>query len=197
MDFVTALGGIGAAFGLASSAGLNAYIPLLVVALAARLPLNDPLLHLAAPYDLIGNWWIIGLLVVLLLIEMLVDKIPAVDTANDVIQTFIRPAAGALLFAANANVITDINPVLALVAGLLLAGSVHATKGAVRPIVTASTAGTGNWAVSLAEDVVAFFTSLLALFIPIIIGLAVVIAFVVVGRLLWRRRARRTAESRL
>ena len=85
------------AFGLAGSAGLNAYIPLLLVALTARFPLNDPLLNLAEPYNIIGSWWAIGILAVLLVIEMLVDKVPAVDTVNDVIQTFVRPAAGALM----------------------------------------------------------------------------------------------------
>lgn len=185
MGTVAALSGIGAAFGLASSAGLNAYIPLLVVALAARLPLNAPLLRLAEPYDTLGRWWVIALLVVLLLIEMLVDKIPAVDSVNDVIQTFIRPTAGALLFAANAQVITDISPALALIAGLLLAGGVHVTKGTVRPIVTASTAGTGNWAVSLAEDVTATVTSILALFTPILIGVLVILVFGLGLWLIW------------
>ncbi|MBK7895454.1 MAG: DUF4126 domain-containing protein [Anaerolineaceae bacterium] len=117
------------AFGLAGSAGLNAYIPLLLVALAARFPLSDPLLNLSEPYSVMGSWWAIGIISVLLLIEMLVDKVPAIDTVNDVIQTFVRPAAGAVLFAANANIVTDIHPALALGAGLLVAGGVHAVKG--------------------------------------------------------------------
>lgn len=184
---IEAIGGLAAAFGLSGSAGLNAYIPLLMVALAARFPLNEPLLKLGEPYGAIGSWWAIGMLTVLLVIEMLVDKIPAVDTVNDIISTFVRPAAGALLFAANANVITDIHPVLALAAGLLVAGSVHATKGAVRPLVTASTVGTGNWLVSLLEDVVAFFMSLLSLLIPLLAGL-LLLAFVLLLVWLWHRR---------
>jgi hypothetical protein len=190
MDIVSALGGIGAAFGLSTSAGLNAYIPLLVVALAARFPLDSPLLKLAQPYDMLGSWWVIAVVAVLLVIEMLVDKIPAVDTVNDVIQTFIRPAAGAVLFAANANVITDINPALAVVAGVLLAGSVHATKGAVRPVVTATTAGTGNWLVSIVEDVIAFFASLMALFVPLLIGFISLVALFFIGRIFWQRTQR-------
>lgn len=187
---IQAISGIGAAFGLASSAGLNAYIPLLLVALAARFPLTDPLLRLSEPYDVLGSWWVIGLLAVLLLIEMTVDKIPAVDSLNDIIQTFIRPAAGAVLFAANANVITEIHPVLALTAGLLVAGGVHATKGMVRPLVTATTAGTGNWFVSLVEDIVAFFMSLMAILLPILAGIAF-LALVVFVVILYRRRKRR------
>ncbi|HEX6385776.1 MAG TPA: DUF4126 domain-containing protein [Anaerolineae bacterium] len=187
---IQALGGIGAAFGLASSAGLNAYIPLLLVALAARFPLADPWLRLSEPYDVLSSWWVIGLLAVLLFIEMTVDKIPAVDSLNDIIQTFIRPAAGAVLFAANANVITDVHPVLALTAGLLVAGGVHATKGTVRPLVTATTAGTGNWFVSLVEDIIAFFMSLMAILLPILAGIAF-LALVVFVLILYRRRKRR------
>ena len=178
MEIIGALSGIGAAFGLSTSAGLNAYIPLLVVALAGKF---TNVLNLPAPYDALTSWWVIGILTVLLLVEMFVDKIPAVDSINDIIQTFVRPVAGAVLFAANANVITDVSPVIALVAGLLVAGSVHATKGAFRPAVTATTAGTGNWVVSLLEDIVAFIMSLLALVIPVLIGIA---AIIIVGFLI-------------
>ncbi len=186
-----AIGGIGAAFGLASSAGLNAYIPLLMVALAARFPLDDPFLALSTPYDLVGSWWAIGLLTVLLLVEMTVDKIPAVDTVNDIIQTFIRPTAGAILFAANANVITDIHPAIAIVAGILLAGSVHTAKGVLRPAVTATTAGTGNWFVSLIEDIIAFFVSLLSLLLPIFAAV-----FIIIGLALLARAYRRHKQKR-
>jgi hypothetical protein len=193
VNIVAALGGIGAAFGLASSAGLNAYIPLLIVALAARFPAGAPWLRLAEPYNVLGSWWAIGLITVLLLIEMTVDKIPAVDTVNDVIQTFVRPAAGALVFAANADVVTDVSPVLALGAGLLLAGGVHATKATVRPAVTASTAGTGNWFVSLLEDLVAVFVSVLSLLIPVIMSLLLIVLFAYI--IAWFIRRRRRAVS--
>lgn len=179
---IQAIGGLGAAFGLASSAGLNAYIPLLLVALAGRFPLDDPLLGLSEPYSYMTSWWAIGLLVVLLGIEMTVDKIPAVDTLNDLIQTFIRPTAGAILFAANANVVTDIHPILAVIAGILLAGGVHTAKGVARPVITAGTAGTGNWFVSLVEDVVAFFVSLLSLLLPILAGVLAIIGLVLLVR---------------
>ncbi|MCA9949357.1 MAG: DUF4126 domain-containing protein [Anaerolineales bacterium] len=187
---IEAIAGIGTAFGLAGSAGLNAYIPLLIVALASRFPLSDPFIKLSAPYDLLSNWWVIGILVVLLVIEMLVDKVPAVDSLNDIIQTFIRPAAGAILFAGSANVISDINPIIAIIAGVLVAGGVHTTKVAVRPVVTATTAGTGNWAVSIFEDVIAFFMSLMALLLPLLAGIFVLL-FVVFIFWFWRRRRRK------
>jgi hypothetical protein len=188
---IEALAGIGAAFGLSSSAGLNAYIPLLLVSLAARFPLSDPLLRLAEPSDLIANWWVMGLLLFLLFIEMSVDKIPVVDTINDVIQTVIRPAAGAILFAASADVITDIHPILALGSGLILAGGVHVTKAAVRPAVTATTAGTGNWLISLGEDIIAFMVSLIAVLLPILAGVVVLLlALFLLGRYQRYRRQR-------
>jgi hypothetical protein len=188
MDVITALGGIGAAFGLSGSAGLNAYIPLLIVALAGRFPIDNPLVELAQPYDVLSSWWTIGVLVILLLIEMFVDKVPAVDSINDVIQTLIRPTAGAILFAANAQVITDISPVITITAGLLLAGSVHVTKGVIRPVVTTTTAGTGNWLVSIIEDIIAFFVSILSVLIPIL-ALLVTIFLLFIG-FTWLRRRR-------
>lgn len=190
---IQAITGLSAAFGLASSAGLNAYIPLLLVALAARFPLEDPLLNLSEPYSFMASWWAIGLLAVLLVVEMTVDKIPAVDTLNDVVQTFIRPAAGAVLFAANANVVTDVHPILAIVAGILLAGGVHTAKGVARPFVTAGTAGTGNWFVSLLEDIVAFFVSLLSLLLPILAGVLVILGLVLMLRAYRRRRQQKVA----
>ena len=103
---------------------------------------------------------------VLLVIEMTVDKIPAVDSINDVIQTVVRPAAGAVLFAASGNVIGDMSPVLAMVCGLLVAGGVHAAKATARPVITATTAGVGNPLVSVAEDVVSGATALVAVVLP-------------------------------
>jgi uncharacterized membrane protein len=179
------------AFGLAGASGLNAYIPLLLVAVAAHYPLGDPILKLAAPYNMLGEWWAIVIISILLIIEMLVDKIPAVDSLNDGIQTFIRPAAGAILFAANANLITDMHPAVALLAGLLVAGGVHTVKTTARPVVTAATAGTGNWAVSIVEDVTAVIVTLLAIFVPILAAILFVLGGVAAIRFLRRRQRRK------
>jgi hypothetical protein len=162
-----------AAFGLSASAGLNAYIPLLVVSLLARF---TNLISLSEPWNALESWWIIGLLIVLSLIEFFVDKVPAVNHINDVVQTFIRPTAGAILFAASANVITDIHPVLSIAAGLLIAGSVHAIKSAaVRPAVTAITGGTANVPVSVMEDVVSTVLSVLSVVLPVVVGIVLLI----------------------
>ncbi|MBI2332530.1 MAG: DUF4126 domain-containing protein [Chloroflexi bacterium] len=169
--------GIFTAFGLSASAGLNAYIPLLVVGVIAHYSPNT--LNLVKPFDLLANPWILILLGVLVIIEMVADKVPAVNHINDLIQTIVRPVAGAIAFAASANVITDINPVLALACGLLVAGSVHTVKAAaVRPAVTATTGGAGNVPVSIAEDILATFTSVLAVVIPLIAGTLFIVLLV-------------------
>ncbi|KPL76474.1 hypothetical protein AC812_07095 [Bellilinea caldifistulae] len=180
--------GVFTAFGLSASAGLNAYIPLLVVALLAKF---TDLLTLRPPWDALESWWIIGLLVVLSLIEFFADKVPAVNHINDLIQTFIRPTAGAIAFAASANVITDVHPVLSLGLGLLVAGGVHAVKTlAVRPAVTATTGGAGNVPVSIAEDVVSTIFSILAVVVPVVIAcLLVLITAYIIWR--WYRKAKR------
>jgi hypothetical protein len=175
-----ALLGIFSAFGLSASAGLNAYIPLLVMALLARF---TNLIVLKPPFDVLTSWWIIGLLVVLVLIEFFADKVPAVNHINDLIQTFVRPVAGAIVFAASAQVFSDIHPVLALAAGVLTAGTVHAVKAvAIRPAVTATTAGLGNTPVSVLEDIAATVVSILAIIIPILIF---VILLVILALLVW------------
>jgi hypothetical protein len=194
-ELLTGISGIASAFGLSTSAGLNAYIPLLVVAVIGRLSIlaDWDILRLREPWDTLTSWWIIGLLAVLLVIEITVDKIPAADTVNDVIHTVIRPAAGAVLFAANANVITDIHPVLALACGLFLAGGVHAVKATARPVVTTTTAGVGNPIVSTIEDVLATIVSLLSVLIPVLAAAILLLAVGTLAWLWWRRRKRRQA----
>jgi hypothetical protein len=182
-----------AAFGLSASAGLNAYIPLLVVSLLARF---TNLITLAEPWNALESWWIIGLLVVLSLIEFFADKVPAVNHINDIIQTFIRPAAGAILFAASATVITEIHPIISIAAGLLVAGSVHAVKAAaVRPAITATTAGAANVPVSILEDVISTTLSVLSIVLPIVVGIVLLILAIWIIWWLTRRTLRQTPRA--
>ena len=171
-----ALLGIFSAFGLSASAGLNAYIPLLVIGVIAH---YTHLIKLNPPYDALANPYILILIGVLLIIEMLADKVPVANHINDLIQTFVRPVAGAIAFAASTNIITGVNPILALACGLLVAGSVHVAKSAVvRPIVTATTAGAGNVPVSIAEDVTSTLVSLLSILVPIVTAILIFIGIV-------------------
>ncbi|OGO18734.1 MAG: hypothetical protein A2Z14_09590 [Chloroflexi bacterium RBG_16_48_8] len=183
-----ALGGILSAFGLSVSAGLNAYVPLLIVALIARF---TNWIELGETWNTLTSWWVIGALVVLGLIEFFADKVPAVNHINDAVQTFIRPTAGAVLFAASTDVVTNIHPVIALIAGLLISGGVHAVKSAaIRPAVTVTTGGAGNIPVSIAEDVVATVLSILAVVLPVVIAALIVLVTAWAIWLLWRRANR-------
>jgi hypothetical protein len=175
--------------GLSSAAVLNAYIPLLTLALAGRLGYAQ----LNSPYDALSSNLGIAVLVLLLAVEVFADKIPGVDHVNDAINTLVRPAAGAVLFLSS-NGAGTLHPALAAVLGLLSAGGVHAMKATGRPVVTMTTAGIGNPVVSVIEDVIATVLALLALIAPVAVAvllLLLVLAFFVLVRRLRTRRARR------
>jgi uncharacterized membrane protein len=173
------------AFGLSASAGLNAYIPLLVISLLAK---YTDLIQLKSPWDAMTSWWVIGVLLALSVVEVLADKIPAVNHINDAIQTFVRPTAGAIVFAASASNLTRVSPILALIAGLLVSGGVHAVKSlAVRPLVTATTGGAANVPVSIAEDATSTIVSLLSVVLPVVaVCLIIIITTIIVTRLIFK-----------
>jgi len=178
--------GLFTAFGLAAATGLNAYLPLLIVGLLAR---YTDLIVLKTPWSALAHPVVLVIVGVLLLIEITVDKIPAVDTVNDVIQTVIRPAAGAVLFAASSNIVSDMSPVLGMVCGLFIAGGVHTAKAAARPAVTAGTLGAGNPVVSLAEDAVSGVTTVAAIVAPVVLGFLLLLAVWLFIRWHSRRKA--------
>jgi len=180
------------AFGLSASAGLNAYIPLLVVAILGKF---TNLITLSSPWDTLESWWVIGVLVVLSVVEFFADKVPAINHVNDIIQTVIRPIAGAIVFAASAKVITNVHPVLALIMGLFVAGAVHTVKSlAVRPAITATTGGVGNVPASIAEDVLSTVLSIIAAVMPVLIAVILVLGGALIVWWIWRRINRERAS---
>jgi hypothetical protein len=192
MDIFTA---ILSGFGLAAPAGLNAWLPLLIVGLAERFKW----ITLTQPFNVLGDTWVLAVLAVLLLIEVFADKIPAVDTVNDMIHTVIRPVAGGVLFAAHNGMVGGLDPKAAFVLGLLAAGSVHAVKATSRPLITVSTGGIGNPLVSFLEDMLSAGVTILALAAPIVaavlmLALLLIVAYVVFR---WRARRRRKREARI
>jgi hypothetical protein len=178
--------------GLAMPAGLNAYIPLLAVALADR---YTGLIHLAEPYDLISSPLAIVVISVLLVIELLADKVPLVDHVNDLIQSAIRPSTGAVLLMASTDAVESINPVAAMILGLIVAGGVHTAKTSFRPLVTTTTGGLGNPVVSTAEDGAAIGMTLIALVAPILVLVVIVLLIALLLSIGRRRRERRRADS--
>jgi hypothetical protein len=171
--------------GLAAPAGLNAYIPLLALALADRAT-SRVTLH--APYDVLSSNLGIAILIVLLTIEITVDKIPGVDHINDLIQSLVRPAAGAVAALAATGGVVTINPAIMVLVGVVLAGSVNAVKVTTRPAVTLGTAGILNPVVSLAEDAIAVLASVVAILLPFLVIL--ILALFAVSSILLLRRVR-------
>ena len=176
------------AFGLSFSAGLNAYIPLFIIGSLAH---YTGLIKLSSPYDVLADPWALIILGVLIIVEFLADKVPAINHVNDLIQTVFRPVAGAIAFAATAGVITNIHPVLALACGLLVAGGVHTVKSAiVRPAVTVTTGGAGNAPVSVLEDITATVVSFISILVPILIAFVFILFVVLI--IMWRRQRARS-----
>jgi len=186
--------------GLAVAAGLNAYIPLLVLGLAGRFL---DFVELPAGWSWLENEWVLGILAVLLVIEIIADKIPAVDSVNDVIQTIVRPAAGGIAFGTGAGtqtaVVTDpasfftSNAWIPVAIGVVLALGTHIFKATARPVINTATAGVGAPVASTAEDIGAVLLSVFAILLPVLVILGVV-AFIVIVVIVRRRSKRRAAE---
>ncbi|QZT61589.1 DUF4126 domain-containing protein [Mycolicibacterium austroafricanum] len=184
-------------FGLATAAGLNAYIPLLSLGLLARF---TDLVTLPAGWAWLENGWVMALVAVLLVVEVVADKVPALDSVNDVIQTFVRPTAGGIVFgsgtAAQTAAVTDPGAFaqtgqwVPVVIGVVVALVVSLTKSTVRPAANVATAGVAAPVLSTVEDIVSVGLVFIAILLPVLV-------LVVAGALAWaavrlirRRRAR-------
>lgn len=137
-------------------------------------------LQLPGELDVLTNWWIIGIASGLFLIEFFADKIPYLDSGWDVVQTFIRIPAGAVLAAAAFGEFDRSIQVIALLLGGGLAFSAHATKASARAAINLSPEPATNIVVSLFEDVVAVISIVLAYVLPIVL-IIFVVAFVAIS----------------
>nr|WP_230415232.1 DUF4126 domain-containing protein [Micromonospora tarapacensis] len=187
--------------GLAASAGLNAYIPLLITGLLAR---YTSVIDLPGGWQWLGNGWVLGILAVLLAVEVVADKVPVVDHVNDVVQTVVRPTAGGLAFGAGSasETVTVSDPDsffagggqwLPVLVGVLIALGVHLLKSAARPVINATTAGLGAPVASTAEDATSVVMSLVAIILPVLV-LVFLVGSVLFLPWLLRRRAERRRE---
>lgn len=192
------------ATGLAGAAGLNAYIPLLIFGLLARF---TDFVNLPSGWQWLADPALLAIVAVLLVIELVADKIPVVDSFNDIVQTLIRPASGGLVFASglesygapeqvtDGSVFSQPSTWVAIGAGVVIAFVMHLFKSTARPAVNVGTLGAGTAFVSAAEDTTSAGLSVAAVFIPIVAGLAVVSILVGLGylaykALTWRNRRR-------
>lgn len=132
-------------------------------------------LNLPGELDVLTNWWIIGIASVLFVVEFFADKIPYLDSTWDVIQTFIRIPAGAVLAAAAFGDFDRGIQVVALLLGGGLAFSAHGTKASARAAINLSPEPATNIVVSLFEDALAFVSIVLAYVLPILLIVLVLI----------------------
>lgn len=180
--------------GLSAAAGLNAYIPFLMVALTARF---SDVVDLPAGFTWIESPWAIGAAVVLLIADVVLDKIPAIDSMNDLVGTAVRPTVGGVVFAATTAVDEQVDQSswmashawVGAIGGVVIAGLVHTTKAAARPAVNTGTAGLGAPVLSGIEDATSVAMSVVAVFVPILVVFGL-IAMLVAAIWLWRRIAR-------
>ena len=184
-------------FGLATAAGLNAYIPMLMMGLLGRF---TGLVHLPAGWSWLENGWVLAIVGALLIVEIVADKIPALDSINDTVQTFVRPTAGGIVFgsgsAAQTAAVTDpaefarTGQWVSVAIGVVTALVVHLTKTAVRPPANVATAGMAAPVLSTVEDVTSVGLVFIAILVPALV-LVVLAALAWAAFLLLRRRRRR------
>lgn len=186
-------------FGLATAAGLNAYIPLLALGLLSRF---TGLVSLPHGWDWLENGWVMAIVAVLLVVEVVADKIPALDTVNDTIQTFVRPTAGGIVFgsgtAAETSAVADPGAFaqsgqwIPVAIGVVTALAVSLTKSAVRPAANIASAGTAAPVLSTIEDVTSVGLVFVAILVPVLVLVALV-GLVWAAFRIWRWRRRRVS----
>ncbi|CAN5538887.1 DUF4126 domain-containing protein [soil metagenome] len=150
---------------LAAAAGLNAYVPLLVLALADRVTTR---IDLPAPYNVITSGAGIAVILLLLTLDLVFDKIPNFDHMNDLVHTAVRPAAGMFLMMAAVDGGGEIDIIVAMFLGLLIAGGVHTYKSLRRIRIAKNSSGFGSPLVSMVEDGLAGIASILAIAYPLL-----------------------------
>lgn len=180
---------------LAACAGLRAWLPLLLAGGAARLGI----LQLGSSFDFIASDKALALFAVATILEIVADKVPALDHALDSVSTVLRPAAGALLAASVMWKVSD--PLTALALGVAVGAPSalvpHAAKSALRAGSTAVTGGVANPFLSFIEDIVTFALFFVSVIVPILVALTVIAFAVFVFRRLKARSARRRAGTSL
>ncbi|WP_309128619.1 DUF4126 domain-containing protein [Microbacterium sp.] len=183
---------------LAASAGLNAWMPLFLLGLADRL---IPAIQLPSGWSWLSGdiaLWVLG---VLLVLEIVADKVPALDSVNDIVQSILRPAAGGIAFGAGSSAqtiaVTDPaafftdNAWVPIVAGIAIALVVHVVKATGRVAANAMTGGMAAPALSAAEDGASFALAAAAIVVPLL-ALAMLVGLAAGAVVLARRiRARR------
>lgn len=169
---------ISLALGSAWTSGINLYATVTILGLLQKFGFAK----LPGGLDALDNWWIIGIAGFLYAVEFFADKIPYLDSVWDVIHTFIRIPAGAIVAYAATNHLDPSITIIATLLGGSLALTSHGTKAAMRGIVNISPEPVSNWVLSITEDIVAFSGVLLSVFAPVVI---LIVLAVFVGCFIW------------
>jgi uncharacterized protein DUF4126 len=172
MDFISTLA---VSMGASWVSGISLYAAVATLGLLGRFA-N---LKLPGELDVVTSWWVIAIALLLFVVEFIADKVPFVDSIWDVIHTFIRIPAGAVLAATAFGEFDRSVQVIALLLGGGLALSSHGTKAATRALINTSPEPVSNVVVSLLEDVLAIVTIVLALFLPVVVFLVIAAGLVV------------------
>lgn len=184
---------IAIAMGASWVSGINLYATVATLGLLSRFA-NLPL---PGELQVLTSWWVIGVAVVLYVIEFVADKVPYVDSTWDVIHTFIRVPAGAVMAAGAFGDFDRSIQVIALLLGGGLALSSHGTKAATRAMLNTSPEPVSNVVASIAEDIVAVISVVLSVVLPVaifvIVAVGLVISFLVFRQII--RFFRQAANS--
>jgi len=166
------------ALGSAWTSGINLYATVSMLGLLQKFAG----VKLPGGLEALDNWRIIGIAGGLYIVEFAADKIPYVDSVWDVVHTFIRVPAGAVVaYAATSQMDPTVTISAALLGGGLALAS-HGTKAAARVTANLSPEPVSNWTLSIVEDIIAFVGTFLAVFAPIIV--AVILVLFLIG-FLW------------
>jgi uncharacterized membrane protein len=155
---------LGLGLGLASVAGVRAFVPLALYALFAQLGFIEPPDLLGLP----GDWIAVGVFSVLAVVEILLDKVRALDPAFGYAMVVVRAAAGAVLFETmfEPGALLDASAVPGLVVGGGVAAIVAVLKVIMRPSSDPESAGVSTAFLSGIEDVVAVLGGIVGIFLP-------------------------------
>ena len=174
---------IALAMGASWTSGINLYASVATLGLLSRFAG----LQLPGELDVVTNWWVIGIASALYCVEFFADKVPWIDSTWDLIHTFIRVPAGAVLAAAAFGDFDKSIQVIALLLGGGLALSSHGTKAATRAVLNTSPEPVSNVVASLIEDIVAVLSVVAAMFLPYvlfgIVAVGLLVTYLVLPRI--------------